>query len=50
MVYPASQPDAKGLYKGWKEVASQFQEEPRLFPEIQCICLPLISPALQILP
>ena len=49
MVQAASQPDAKGPYKGWEEAASQFQEEPRLCPEIQCIRLPLISPALKIL-
>ena len=33
MVQPTSNPDAKGPYKGRKEVAPQFQEEHGLFPE-----------------
>ena len=50
MVWPTPDPDAKGPYKGRKEVAPQFQEELCLFPEIQYICLPFINLAFKTLP
>ena len=45
MIYtPATMTGSSGPQKVEKEVAPQFQEEPHLFPENQCLCFPLINP------